>query len=94
MPTRRGLLLKATPIALMGCYAMLATGCQSSQQGNMGLMNSPCPMKPDCPLPNKPATLAHRGGTVGFCCKGCIEEWNQLTPAQQDARLEKVKSFR
>ncbi len=92
MQTRRDILLKATPLALLGCFAAMTAGCQSSGgHGNMGLMNSRCPMKPDCPLPANPVTVEHKGGKVGFCCKGCIEEWSQMTGAQQEARLAKVR---
>lgn len=91
MQTRRDVLLMATPLALLGCFLTL-TGCQASGgHANMGLMNSRCPMKPDCPLPAKPAVADYKGGKVGFCCKGCVEEWGQMTAAQQEAKLAKVR---
>lgn len=90
MQTRRDVLLMATPLALLSCFAVMA-GCQSSPRNDLGLMNSRCPMKPDCPLREKVAVIDYKGGKVGFCCKGCIEEWNQMTPAQQETRLSKVR---
>lgn len=90
MQTRRDVLLMATPLALLSCFAVM-TGCQSSPRSDMGLMNSRCPMKPDCPLPASPATVNFKGGKVGFCCKGCIDEWSQMNEAQQEKTLAKVR---
>lgn len=79
---------------ILGLAALLPlAACNSAPKGggSMGLMNSKCPMKPDCPLPANAPTLEYKGGKVGFCCKGCIGKWNALTDDQRASLLTKAK---
>ncbi len=73
--------------------AMLA-GCSSSgSKLDAKIVNSACPMRPDCALKadgNNP-TVDFKGETVAFCCKGCISNWNTLSDDDKNARLSKVR---
>jgi hypothetical protein len=78
-------------VALIGVGVM---GCSSDKKEEpkaaMGLMNSKCPLMPDHPIdPN--VTADYKGGKVGFCCDGCLPDWNKMTDAQKDERLAKAK---
>jgi hypothetical protein len=73
--------------------AMSLAGCQSaSKGGSMGLVNSRCPMMPNCGTkPSVANSVDYKGQKVGFCCGGCIGEWNQLSDSERDAKLAAVK---
>lgn len=77
--------------AFVPCVAGLAGCATTAKSGSMGLMNSKCPMKPDCPLPEGAPTIEYKGGKVGFCCKGCINKWNAATDDQRAVLLDNVK---
>jgi hypothetical protein len=70
---------------------LVLAGCAAGNGGaSPGYMNSKCPMKPDC---NQPLAVErdHNGQKVGFCCAGCVRQWEQLSAADRDARLKAVK---
>lgn len=73
---------------------LMLSGCQSGSssraQSSAGLVNSKCPMVPGDPI-DPSVTVDYKGQKVGFCCAGCIHEWDQLTDAQKDARLAKSR---
>ncbi len=81
---------------------LAATGlaaCNSSSKGtgskdtaSMGVVNARCPMKPDCgKAPSAASSVSFKGEKVGFCCPGCIGEWNELSDQQKGERLAKVR---
>ena len=73
--------------------AMSLAGCQSAGKGgSMGLANSRCPMMPNCGTkPSVANSVDYKGQKVGFCCGGCIGEWNQLSDSEKHAKLAAVK---
>jgi hypothetical protein len=89
--TRRTVSLAAVAGLLVGGLGL--AGCQSAGKGgSMGIVNSRCPMTPNCgKSPTAANSVEHRGERVGFCCGGCISEWNQLSDAERDAKLAAVK---
>ncbi|MDX2131470.1 MAG: hypothetical protein SFY69_05420 [Planctomycetota bacterium] len=86
---RRLFVLSLALLPLAGC-ASTASKSGSQSRASAGMVNSKCPMVPDHPI--KPGvTTTYKGNTVGFCCNGCIPEWNSLSDAQRDALLAKAK---
>jgi hypothetical protein len=37
------------------------------------------------------ASTDYKGQKVGFCCAGCVGQWNKLTDEQRDERLARVR---
>lgn len=82
------------PIALLSGLALLG-GCQNNKasepKASMGIVNAKCPIVPADELPANPATVEFKGQKVGFCCPGCISDWNRLSDEQKQARIDKYK---
>ena len=77
----------------MLALAALNTGCASSQstnEANMGAVNSKCPIQPEDPVNPAVYTMWH-DKKVAFCCAGCIDEWDRKTDDQKAALIEKAK---
>jgi hypothetical protein len=66
------------------------TETASASPASMGMLNTKCPLMPDHPI-DPTVTTAYGEGKVGFCCKGCVPQWNKLTDEQKAARLAKSK---
>lgn len=88
-------LLAAATLAAAGCEKSSTTnsgtqgGAKTAQTASMGaISNKRCPMVPADPI-NPKVTTSFKGKTVGFCCPGCIEDWDRLTEDQKQARLNK-----
>jgi len=82
--------LKAISLGLaLTAAALSVSACQSTKAADAspGIVNSKCPMAPADPIDPK-VTTQYKGQTVGFCCKGCIPDWNSLTDDQKAARLK------
>jgi ribosomal protein S20 len=54
-----------------------------------------------CPITGKPFDMMdrpkdcirmHKGRKIGFCCPGCPSQWDKMTDAEKDAKLEEYKS--
>jgi len=57
-------------------------------------VNAVCPLMGSPIKPEKVTaslTREYKGQKVGFCCAGWPEEWDKLTDAQKEAKLEKAK---
>lgn len=85
---KRGLLIAG----LVGVVGVLGACASSGSKGSAsaGMVNSKCPMVPDHPI-DPSVTTTYKGQTVGFCCTGCMPDWNALNDAQRDALLKKAK---
>lgn len=61
----------------------------------MPTVNDRCPITGDkIDMMNAPAELTttiYKGMKVGFCCPKCPPEWDRLSDAEKDAKLEKVR---
>jgi hypothetical protein len=78
----------AAVLGMSGCAYNKSGGTSNTVQASAGMVNSRCPMMPDHPLGGKKmVTTAYNGKTVGFCCAGCVPEWNKLSDAEKQARL-------
>ena len=68
-----------------------AKGSPAAATANAGMLaNSKCPIMPDHPIDPK-VTVAYKGGTVGFCCAGCIDEWDKMSESKKNEMLAKAK---
>jgi hypothetical protein len=78
-------------VSVLGLAALLV-GCSVSgpRTANAGLLNDRCPMQPACNQALE-TTVDYKGGKVGFCCGGCLAEWNALDDAQRAERFAAVK---
>ncbi|MFA6044556.1 MAG: hypothetical protein WC718_06195 [Phycisphaerales bacterium] len=84
--------IAATVILACG-VAAFAGGCASetkTSDANMGIVNRHCPIQPEDPV-NPAVNTTWKGQKVGFCCPGCIDEWDRKTDDQKAAALEKAK---
>ncbi len=95
---RRGLLTVCTVV--LAVFLVASAGC-SQQKATCGQdCNKPCCAKAvsgkmvneTCPISGKPvvegvsiATCC--GKTVGFCCKGCIAKWKELSCEEKCKKL-------
>jgi hypothetical protein len=79
--------LLASAALLIGCAH---THSHGHSHANAGLLNARCPMQPACNQ-KLATTTDFQGGKVGFCCGGCLAEWNTLNDAQRAERLAAVK---
>ncbi|MBN1846883.1 MAG: hypothetical protein JW810_14450 [Sedimentisphaerales bacterium] len=58
-------------------------------------INASCPMMGSRIDPEKVTpdlTRQFNGQSVGFCCAGCPQAWDKLSPAEKEAKLKKVLS--
>jgi hypothetical protein len=54
------------------------------------LANTKCPIVPDHPI-DPSVTTMFKGIKVGFCCAGCIDEWDKVSEAKKSELLAKAK---
>ncbi len=79
------------PVSMVVLAAFVGGCATHTHSGaNAGLINAKCPMMPNCQKPLS-VTTDYSGGKVGFCCKGCLSEWNGLSDAQKSERFAAVK---
>lgn len=78
--------------AVAGLSGCASSGSQNGTQAgaSMGFVNARCPMRPDCTNPLSTST-DYKSQNVGFCCAGCVGQWNKLTDEQRDERLARVR---
>ncbi len=91
---RTALVLCVGLIALAGCAKGGSAG--SSQAGatqpkqpvaSMGIVNTKCPIMPSHAA--KAKTVADfNGQKVGFCCAGCLPDWNKMSDEQKAAAVK------
>ena len=60
-----------------------------AKTGNMGVMNSKCPISGEEIDPQ--VTADYNGGKVGFCCSNCKGKFNNLSDADKAAKLAAAK---
>jgi hypothetical protein len=61
--------------------------------GKRRIANARCPImgtKLDPEKVSPDLTRRYMGRKVGFCCAGCPQQWDKLSSAEKDERLEKV----
>jgi len=59
------------------------------------VVNARCPTTGEALSPegvSENLTRDHKGRKIGFCCHGCLAEWDRLTDAEKDARLAKANN--
>lgn len=63
-------------------------------EGNVPVVNAYCPVEPEDEVyqqKRKPELVRiWNGQAVGFCCEGCLPDWDKATPAEKDAKLAAV----
>jgi len=72
-------------LAVLCLSALLFSACSEASAG-VETVNANCPMMGEAVDPTE-ATLEWQGHTVGFCCSGCSEKFEALTPEEQAAKL-------
>lgn len=76
--------------ALIVLSSLGACAANGPTNANASMLNEKCPMQPQCGQALK-TTADYKGGKVGFCCAGCVGEWNKLDESQKAERLAAVK---
>ncbi|MHC4909620.1 MAG: hypothetical protein ACYTF9_07890 [Planctomycetota bacterium] len=75
------------------CAALLLCACESTeeattQSASLGILNDTCPVMGEAVDPNCD-TVSYDGATIGFCCKGCIGKWNDMSDTDKAAFVSK-----
>lgn len=75
-------------LCLFGCV-ILMTGCADA---GPEVMAAAAPVNTLCPIMGHDVTddggrVDYDGKTVGFCCPGCIDQWNALSAEEKAASL-------
>ena len=52
-----------------------------------GTVNKYCVINPNDEVAADSPTAEWKGQKVGFCCKGCLPDWDKKTEAEKDAAL-------
>ncbi len=93
----RTIITAAAIASLMGLGACAnnkaadAKGAPAGATANAGMLaNSKCPIMPDHPI-DPSVTVAYKGSKVGFCCAGCIDEWDKMSESKKNEMLAKAK---
>ena len=78
----------------MGLAALLLAGCSASGTAEVEeevavSINDTCPMM-GSPVEDDGGRTEYAGETVGFCCPGCIDEFEALDDAGKVAALAEV----
>jgi len=85
-------------LAMLGaCASDKASGSRETKTtpdaaiANAGMVsNSKCPIMPDH-LIDPAVTVAYKGKKVGFCCAGCIDEWDKMSESKKNEMLAKAR---
>ncbi len=89
----------ATPTLVLGT-AMFLFACDTTGSNtattmpsavSMGIVNSNCPMTNEKIDPNGP-TATWKGATIGFCCGGCVANWNKKSDAEKSAFVAQARN--
>lgn len=75
-------------VCLLGCV-ILMTGCADAEPEVLAVA---APVNTLCPIMGHEVTddggrVDFDGQTVGFCCPGCIDQWNALSAEEKAASL-------
>ena len=54
-------------------------------------INASCPIMPDHAVSADGGTVEYKGDTIGFCCEGCIDGWNEMSDDEKAAYVASVK---
>jgi hypothetical protein len=66
-------------------------GSPAAASANAGMLaNSKCPIVPDHPI-DPAVTVMFKSSKVGFCCAGCIDEWDKVSESKKTELLAKAK---
>lgn len=60
--------------------------CRSVKPGTVTSVNYYCAVVQDDPV-DPEVVHEYKGQRVGFCCPGCIRQWNKMTEAEKDQAL-------
>ena len=78
---------------MAGCNHYEKTHPKGKTPPRLKVVNSICPiMEKKVDPANVPPELmrTHRGQVVGFCCTPCLTDWDNLSDAQRQAKLDKA----
>ncbi|MFO0832265.1 MAG: hypothetical protein U0637_10560 [Phycisphaerales bacterium] len=86
------ILLLAGVAPLTGCHAVGEKDeavCLKPKPGTITSVNEYCAVNLNDPV-DPTLTAQWKGQTVGFCCKGCLPKWANMTDAEKDAAVAKA----
>ena len=72
-------------------HAAGATAASTDSAAPAGFANTKCPIMGSTINPSKVTeglTRVYKGKKIAFCCGGCPGQWDKLTDAQKDAKLQ------
>jgi hypothetical protein len=72
-------------------HAVGATAAASDSAASAGFANTKCPIMGSAINPSKVTeglTRVYKGRKIAFCCGMCPGQWDKLTDAQKDAKLQ------
>ncbi|MAY74488.1 MAG: hypothetical protein CMJ31_07265 [Phycisphaerae bacterium] len=75
----------ATVGVTAGCASNGANATASNELA-VQPVNEVCPIGGHDVVPSV-GTVSYMGKEVGFCCEGCLDGWQAMTPAEKDAAL-------
>ncbi len=82
-------MLRATLPALFAVLSLSACStthneatCPDPKPGTITSVNQYCPVMLEDPV-DPELTREWNGQKVGFCCEGCLKDWNAMTDAQK-----------
>jgi hypothetical protein len=71
--------------------ALLVIGCSSPEKAAssgdepaMAMLNDQCPIMGKQVDEGSPS-LSYGGHRIGFCCKGCVNRWEEMSAVDRDA---------
>ena len=67
------------------------TMCKQVKPGTVATVNHYCVIVNDDPV-NPDVVREYKGQKVGFCCEGCIKDWNAMSDTQKDAAVKAAEA--
>jgi len=64
--------------------------CRSVKPGVITSVNTMCAVMVQDPVDPALTPIDWKGQKVGFCCQGCVPDWEKMTDSQKDASLAKA----
>jgi hypothetical protein len=64
--------------------------CKAVKPGEVTSINNMCVIENEDPVDPAITPVVFKGQKIGFCCSGCIKQWNGMTDAQKQAAVEKA----
>jgi hypothetical protein len=61
---------------------------QAAADVNMGVINATCPVRGG--KVNQAVNVDYSGQKIGFCCPGCIDDWNAMSDEEKSAFINKA----